>query len=53
MVSFITAYSLWSVSRLPLEAGIIGPKVTLARVISTLIFPPVAGLVAHLFLANI
>jgi uncharacterized membrane protein YraQ (UPF0718 family) len=53
MVGFITAYSLWSVSRLPLEAGIIGPKVTLARVISTLIFPPVAGSVAHLFLAKI
>jgi len=53
MVGFITAYSLWSVSRLPLEVGIIGPRVTLARVISTLIFPPVAGLVAQLFFTKI
>lgn len=53
MVGFITAYSLWSVSRLPLEVGIIGPKVTLARLLSTLIFPPVAGLVAHIFFAKI
>jgi len=52
MVSFITAYSLWSVSRLPLEVGIIGPRVTLARVISTLIFPPIAGVIAHLFFSR-
>jgi uncharacterized membrane protein YraQ (UPF0718 family) len=39
IVSFITAWSLWSVSRLPLEVGIIGPKLTLIRFLSTLIFP--------------
>ena len=49
IVGFITAYSVWSVARLPLEVGIIGPKVTLARYLSTLIFPPIAGLVAQLF----
>ncbi|MGA9351541.1 MAG: permease, partial [Anaerolineae bacterium] len=52
IVGFITAYSLWSVSRLPLEVGIIGPKVALARMVSTLIFPPIAGLIAHLFFAK-
>lgn len=49
IVGFITAYSVWSVARLPLEVGIIGPKVTLARYLSTLIFPPIAGLIAQLF----
>jgi uncharacterized membrane protein YraQ (UPF0718 family) len=53
IVGFVTAYSLWSVSRLPLEVGIIGPKVTLARYLSTLIFPPIAGLVAQFFSAKI
>ena len=53
IVGFITAWSLWSVSRLPLEMGIIGPKVTLVRYLSTLVFPPLAGLIAHLFSAKI
>jgi uncharacterized membrane protein YraQ (UPF0718 family) len=48
IVSFITAWSLWSVSRLPLEVGIIGPKLTLIRFLSTLIFPPIAGIIAQL-----
>lgn len=52
-VGFVTAYSLWSVVRLPLEVGIIGPKVALVRMISTLIFPPIAGLIAQLFSAKI
>ena len=49
IVGFITAWSLWSISRLPLEIGIIGPKVTLARYLSTLVFPPIAGIIAQLF----
>ncbi len=49
IVGFITAWSLWSVSRLPLELAIIGPKVTWVHVISTLIFPPIAGVIAQLF----
>jgi len=51
IVGFISAWSLWSVSRLPLEVGIIGPEVTLARYLSTLIFPPIAGLIAQLLFA--
>jgi len=46
-VGFVTAWCLWSVSRLPVELAIIGPKVTLVRMISTLIFPPIAGLIAQ------
>ena len=53
IVGFITAWSLWSVSRLPLELSIIGPKVTLARYLSTLVFPPLAGVIAQLFSAKI
>ena len=53
IVGFVTAWSLWSVSRLPLEVGIIGPKVTLARYLTTLVFPPVAGIIAQLFSSRI
>ena len=53
IVGFITAWSLWSVSRLPLEVGIIGPRVTLVRYLSTLIFPPLAGVIARIFSAKI
>lgn len=46
MVAFLTAWSLWAVGRLPMELGILGPRVTLIRVLATVIFPPIAGLLA-------
>jgi uncharacterized membrane protein YraQ (UPF0718 family) len=45
-VAFLTAWSLWSVTRLPLEIGIVGPRFTLIRIASTFFFPPIAGLIA-------
>lgn len=47
MVAFITGWSLYAVSRLPMEVGILGWKFTFIRLASTLIFPPVAGFVAN------
>ncbi len=46
MVAFITGWLIYSLSRLPLEAGILGWKFTLIRVASTFFFPPLAGLIA-------
>jgi uncharacterized membrane protein YraQ (UPF0718 family) len=46
MVAFLTGWSLWAVARIPMEVGILGWKLTLARVASTLVFPPIAGLIA-------
>jgi len=48
MVAFLTGWSLWSLSRIPMEVGILGWKLTLARFVSTLIFPPLAGIIARL-----
>lgn len=48
MVGFITAWALWSVSRLPVEIALIDPKVALIRYGITFIVPPAAGLLAHL-----
>ena len=47
MVAFLTSWSLWAVSRLPMEFGILGWKFTLIRLISTFFFPPFAGLIAN------
>lgn len=46
MVAFLTGWSLWAVARIPMEVGILGWKLTLARLVSTLVFPPIAGLIA-------
>ena len=48
VVGFVTAWGLWSVSRLPVEAALIDPKVALIRYGITFLFPPLAGLLAQL-----
>lgn len=47
MISFITAWALWSVSRLPVEMALIDPKVALIRYGITFLVPPAAGLLAQ------
>lgn len=53
LVAYLTAWSLWAVSRLPMEVGIIGWKLTLARLASTFFFPPIAGLLAKFIFSGI
>lgn len=52
MVAFVTAWSLWAVSRLPMDIGILGWKFTVARLACTFFFPPIAGLLAQLFFSG-
>jgi uncharacterized membrane protein YraQ (UPF0718 family) len=47
MVAFLSGWSLWAFSRLPLEVGIVGWRFTLIRLASTFFFPPLAGLLAQ------
>jgi len=47
MVAFLTSWSLWAVSRMPMEVGILGWKFTLLRLACTFFFPPVAGFLAQ------
>jgi uncharacterized protein len=47
MIGFVTAWSLWSLSRLPVEMALISPKAALIRYGITFIVPPVAGFLAH------
>ncbi|KPK99287.1 MAG: hypothetical protein AMJ90_09500 [candidate division Zixibacteria bacterium SM23_73_2] len=53
VVAFVTAWSLWAVGRLPYEISLISPKFALIRFLSTLIFPPLAGLIAQSFFSKL
>lgn len=46
MVAFVTGWSLWAVSRLPMEIGIMGLRFSLIRLACTFFFPPIAGFLA-------
>ena len=52
MVAFLTGWSLWAVSRLPMEVGILGWKFTLIRLATTFFFPPIAGWIAQALFSN-
>jgi len=45
MVAFLTGWSVWAVSRLPMEIGILGWRLTLIRLASTAVFPILAGII--------
>lgn len=47
VVGFVSAWSLWSVTRLPVEIALIGPKPALARYALTFVVPPLAGILAQ------
>jgi uncharacterized membrane protein YraQ (UPF0718 family) len=47
VVGFVSAWSLWSVSRLPVEMALIGPRPALVRYAITFVVPPIAGLLAE------
>jgi uncharacterized membrane protein YraQ (UPF0718 family) len=46
VVGFITAWALWSVTRLPIEMALLDPKVALIRYAITFVVPPAAGYLA-------
>jgi len=47
VVGFVSAWSLWSVTRLPVEMALIDPHPAIIRYIVTFAVPPVAGLLAE------
>jgi uncharacterized membrane protein YraQ (UPF0718 family) len=52
MVAFMTGWSIWAVSRLPMEVGLMGWKFTAIRLACTIFFPIIAGLIANLFFSR-
>ena len=47
VVGFVSAWALWSVSRLPVEIALIDSKPALVRYAVTFVVPPIAGLLAE------
>lgn len=53
MVAFLTGWSLWAVSRMPMEVGRVSWKFTAIRIASTFFFPPIAGLLAQIVFGGV
>ena len=53
MVAFMTGWSLWAFTRLPIEIGLMGWKFTGIRLACTFIFPIIAGLIANVFFSKV
>ena len=53
MVSFMTAWSLMSIHRMPMEVGILGWNFLLVRVACIIFVPFLAGLIAHVFFSRV
>ena len=49
MVAYITAWSLLSVARLPIEVGVLGWRFALIRIACTWFMAPLAGFIANAF----
>ncbi|SJZ53146.1 permease [Selenihalanaerobacter shriftii] len=52
VVAFVAGKAFWSLSRLVMEVAILGPKLTAIRYGLTLVFPPLAGLLANLLFSR-
>jgi len=52
-VAYLTGWSLIAASRLPMEVGILGWKLTLIRLACTIIFAPLAGIIANALFSGV
>jgi uncharacterized membrane protein YraQ (UPF0718 family) len=50
VVSFFTGWLLLSISRLPMEIGLLGWKFSLVRIISSIIFPVAIGFISEIII---
>ena len=47
LVAFVAAKNVWPVVRLPLEFALLGPRLTVARLLTTFLIPPLLGFLAQ------
>ena len=47
LVAFVSAKSVWPVVRLPLEFALLGPRLTVARILTTFLVPPLLGFLSQ------
>lgn len=48
VVAYLVGWTMWGLNGLAFEIGILGLRLTLAKRLATLLFPPVAGILAQL-----
>ncbi|MFH1379496.1 MAG: permease [bacterium] len=53
VVAYITAWSVLSLARIPLEIGVLGWRLTIVRMASVVILPPLSGVIAQIFFSNV
>lgn len=47
LIAFVIAKNLWSITRLPMEFALLGPRLTIIRYLLTLAVPPILGFLAE------
>ncbi len=47
LVAFVSAKNVWPVVRLPLEFALLGPRLTVARLLTTFLVPPLLGFLSQ------
>lgn len=52
VLAFVLAKNLWTLSRLPMEVALIGPRITLIRYVITFLFPIIVAVLANLLFKN-
>lgn len=50
LVAFLTSWSLWAVSRLAMEVGFLGWRFVFIRLLSVVLFPIIAGMIAQVLI---
>ena len=53
MVAYLTAWSVWAISRMPIEIGLMGWKYTFIRLACSFFFPPIAGALAQFIFGGV
>ena len=53
MVAFLTGWSLWAISRMPIEIGLLGWKFTVVRFAVSFFLPVIAGILANMFFGKV
>jgi len=53
MVAFLTGWSLWAISRMPIEIGLLGWKFTAVRFAVSFFLPVIAGMLANMFFSKV
>jgi len=49
VVAYIAGFASWSIIGIPFSLALLGPRIFIAKFISCLLFPPIAGIIAHIF----